>query len=561
MTLKNGYTTLKGLLLAVILTAVMAVTADARNGRKAVSVQDRPSASVSTKPSQNSSETVQSKLEAARNRSSVTTTYASSPATAKLDTSAVSGSAVWEKYPFVQFVDKDSAVSISDEKFYRVSGSIVFPVNKYALPTNSPVLRMLEDEVLPLINRDSLQLRQIMIRGAASPEGPLEFNRMLGDKRGQSFSDFISSRLKFQADSESYTRSFVAEDYINLCWKMREANDPDFSRVDSICAAYYPNRLGELKRALQNEDGGNLWRRLLRQYFPELRTARFVIFLNSPGYTLPSVWNLPQASLLTSSQASALRQAGHKPSIEVPVTVGPERRLRREMLSVKTNLLFYGFYMPSGYDRWCPIPNVAVEYYPLHGHFTFGASFDCPWWQDHYAHKFFEIRNYQIEARYYFRSGDINYNPPTMGKAFRGLYAQAYIHGGLFDICLDANRGWEGEAVGAGLGVGYVLPLSRTGRWSLEFSLQAGYIRARHDPYQWEDPVEPTKHDSKYYYKWTLDADQFQLRQYRFNWLGPTRVGISLSYNLLYRRNAKKGFGLRKYEYNYIKIGQRYYAE
>ena len=46
---------------------------------------------------------------------------------------------------------------------------------------------------------------------------------------------------------------------------------------------------------------------------------------------------------------------------------------RRELLSVKSNVLFDFAYVPAGYNRFCPIPNIAVEYYPLHGHFTFGA--------------------------------------------------------------------------------------------------------------------------------------------------------------------------------------------
>ena len=118
---------------------------------------------------------------------------------------------------------------------------------------------------------------------------------------------------------------------------------------------------------------------------------------------------------------------------------------RREFLSVKTNLLFYGVYMP-GYNRWCPMPNVALEYYPKKGHFTYGASLDFPWWQDYDAHKYFQIRNYQVEARYYldgsYSGDDIRgYQAP----AFKGFYAQAYAHIGLFGICFDANRGWVGE--------------------------------------------------------------------------------------------------------------------
>ena len=220
---------------------------------------------------------------------------------------------------------------------------------------------------------------------------------------------------------------------------------------------------------------------------------------------------------------------------------------RRELLSVKTNLLFYGLYLP-GYDRWCPIPNIALEYYPKHGHFTFGASFDCPWWQDYDAHKYFQVRNYQIESRYYLRSGGIGSNPPGEGAAFQGWYVQAYAHMGLYGICFDADRGWEGEGAGGGLGVGYVLPLSKDGHWRLEFGLQAGYFRSKYDPYKYENPIDPSYRDDLYYYKWTLSPDLFKKRQYRFNWFGPTRIGVTLSYDLLYRRNHKKGMSFKKYQ-------------
>jgi hypothetical protein len=241
-----------------------------------------------------------------------------------------------------------------------------------------------------------------------------------------------------------------------------------------------------------------------------------------------------------------------QPVAEAPVTAAvvfdePEILPRREYLSVKTNLLLDGAYVP-GYNRWCPIPNVAIEYYPKKGHFTYGASFDFPWWQDYDAHKYFQIRNYQLESRYYLRSGSLSSNPPGEGAAFRGLYLQAYAHVALFGICFDADRGWVGEGVGAGVGVGYVLPLSKKGHWRLEFGLQAGYFRCKYDPYQYENPVDPSYHDDLYYYKWTLDPDLFKKRQYRYNWLGPTRVGITLTYDLLYRRINKKGVSFKNYE-------------
>ena len=201
-----------------------------------------------------------------------------------------------------------------------------------------------------------------------------------------------------------------------------------------------------------------------------------------------------------------------------------------------------------GYNRWCPIPNVAVEYYPKNGHFTFGASFDFPWWQDYDAHKYFQIRNYQVESRYYLRSGDMDSNPPGKGPAFRGLYLQGYAHLGLFGICFDADRGWVGEGLGAGVGAGYVMSLSKKGHWRLEFGLQVGFYACKYDPYQYENPVDPNYRDHLYYYKWTQDPSLFKKRQYRYSWLGPTRIGVTLTYDLLYRRVQKKGVSFINYE-------------
>ena len=242
-----------------------------------------------------------------------------------------------------------------------------------------------------------------------------------------------------------------------------------------------------------------------------------------------------------------IQTADITPAYIIPATTPASALPRREVLSVKSNVLFDFAYMP-GYDRFCPIPNVALEYYPLHGHFTYGASFDCPWWQHYDEHKYFQVRNYQLHTRYYLRSGDIRKRKPGEGAAFRGLYLSLYAHAYLYNICFDEKRGWEGEGWGAGLGIGYVVPLGRSGHWKLEFGLQAGYLSTNYDPYQWKCPVDPDTDKEQYYYKWYGDAKDFQKRQHRFSWLGPTRVEITLSYDLLYRRNNKKGVSFRNRE-------------
>ena len=466
---------------------------------------------------------------------------------------------VYSDYPYLRFVEVGDSLVMSDEDFFDIAGKVVFPVNKSSLNPSDEFLRELDEKVLPDINRDSLQLVQLIIRGAASPEGPVKLNQKLGSQRAEALFNFIQTRLAFPLSSRHFSLDVDIEDYSTLCLMMRRANDPDYGFVKELTDRY-EGQPAQLKQKLQTARGGQLWNRLLKEYFPGLRTARIVLVFRRyvPVELEEEEPVVSELDPVVHEQTPVVLVEPDLPEVEPlkveapvvaaePVVSEPDTIHRREFLSVKTNLLFYGVYMP-GYDRWCPIPNVAVEYYPKNGHFTFGASFDCPWWQDYDAHKYFQIRNYQVESRYYLRSGDMDANPPGQGPAFRGLYLQGYAHLGLFGICFDADRGWVGEGLGAGVGAGYVMGLSKKGHWRLEFGLQVGFYSCKYDPYQYENPVDPNYRDHLYYYKWTQDPSLFKKRQYRYSWLGPTRIGVTLTYDLLYRRVQKKGVSFINYE-------------
>lgn len=446
-------------------------------------------------------------------------------------------------YPFIRFIDTQEdagLVRLSDEDFLDKAGKVVFKINKYDVFTNDSLLRLLESEIIPRINKDSLRLRRLIVRGASSPEGPVPNNRMLGRRRSETLTSFLRARLSVPVDEQNFSSEVVTEDYRLLLVMMERAGDPAVGIVRSLCDRHLPRyEYTILKNKLKQLQGGILWRHLLKDYFPELRAARVVLVFDKPAEpTIPKVTETPE-----NPEVDVPVPADVPVSLNVPVKVP-----RREVLSIKTNMLLYGFYLPGGYNRWCPIPNIAVEYYPLRGHFTYGGSIDFPWWQSYNKFKFFEVRNYQLDARYYFRSGDIDRRIPGDGAAFRGWYLQGYINAGLFNICFDKDTGYEGEYLGAGVGAGYVLPLTRRGHWKLEFSLQVGFVYGIYDPYQFENLVNPDYHDKRYYYRWSGNADDFVARQYRFSWIGPTRVGITLSYDLLYLRWKKKGVSFRPSE-------------
>lgn len=468
------------------------------------------------------------------------------------------------RFPYVVEVRDDADMQLSDSAFYKIARSVVFPVNKYDIPEGSAFYNELMYQVIPDMNARGYRLESISIRGAASPEGPYGWNCFLGKHRMLALFDIIDRNMENPSCPDCLKQNDIPEDYTYLLYMMAENADEDYERVKSYVDRYMNVDVEALKQKLMSLDGGALWKRLLKQYFPELRAARVVLFFRQAATHKLPAHNIEATGLgnpfeyKPDSIVPALDRIDNLPVLDITSQSPTERSGRRELLSVKTNLLFDFAYVPFGYKGFCPIPNVAIEYYPLHGHFTYGAMFDCPWWGNRTDHKYFQVRNYTLESRFYFRSGDVRKRLPGHGAAFRGAYISAYVHAFLYGIgWSDKNgfdapgskggHGWQGEGFGAGLGLGYVLPLSRKQHWRLEFSAQFGFIRTQYDPYIYGCPVEE-KNDGKYYYVWYRDADEFEKRRYRANWLGPTRVGIQLSYDLLYRRKAKRGVSLKAWE-------------
>ena len=425
---------------------------------------------------------------------------------------------------FGYVVNASAQVRTTDSVFIHHSRPIEFIVNKINI--RDADRRWITDSLIPELR--ALGDRGIVLgRATASPEGPYDNNVRLSRERRASMDELLKS---YGINTNRIRYDVVAEDYPLLHTLMWLQHDDKLSVVDSLIKRYEGNQ-AQLKKAMKAYDGGRLWKYILKRYFPKLRAVRIMAIDEK-------LVDVPQLSELASNWNLLGFPTETKPNIhvELPILAQP----RRELLSVKTNLLFDFAYMP-GYDRFCPIPNVAVEYYPLHGHFTYGASFDGPWWQNYKAHKYFQLRNYQLHTRYYFRNGDIALRKPGEGAAFKGFFVSAYAHAYLYNICFGEKRGWEGEGWGAGLGIGYVMPLSKKEHWRLEFGLQAGFFQTNYDPYQWRCPVDPDKDPERYYYKWYGDAKDFKKRQHRYSWLGPTRLEVTLSYDLLHRkRNQTK---------------------
>lgn len=368
----------------------------------------------------------------------------------------------------------------------------------------------------------------IIGRASASPEGSLHINTQLANARKASMNALLSS---YGINTNLIRYDVAPMDFPMMRALMKLRKDDYLPVVDSLMNQYAADVM-LLKEAMIRQDRGKLWQHLYHNYFPSLRSVRIMAIKRAEKEE-------DKREEIERKENERKENKIEKVEIEKIEKEETEGDERRELMSVKTNLLFDLAYMP-GYNRFCPIPNVAIEYYPLYGHFTYGASFDGPWWKHYSKHKYFQLRNYQVHTRYYLRRGDIEERKPGEGAAFKGFFFSAYAHAYLYNICFSEKRGWEGEGWGAGMGIGYVMPIDRKEHWRLEFGLQFGHLHTLYDPYQWRCPVDPDTDANRYYYKWYGNAKDFKKRQHSYSWIGPTRVEITLSYDLIYRHKERK---------------------
>lgn len=367
---------------------------------------------------------------------------------------------------------------------------------------------------------DSYTINDVHIIGSASPEGSYAGNKLLAEQRGASLKKILEANYPgLFTDKVKWQVSQKTEDWDEVLERVKASDLKDKDTVISIIKnvpEITVNKKGQTiytrKNRLKNLYGGRTWKELDTKVFPYIRGANLNLIVN--------IIVKPEPEPIVVPEPVVVEEPVQEPVAE-PAPVVEYYEWGQPMLAVKTNLLLYGFYLPQ--YGFAPIPNVAIEFYPRHGHWTAGASLDIPWWQNYYPkHKFFQFRNWQFEARRYFR-GDAD---------FTGFYAQAYIHTGVFGIGFSKYKGWEGEGVGGGLGAGYVMPISKDKHWKLEFNLQVGYMTCKYDPYLYGHPTDGAE-DGLYYYDWHYKPSLFKERQYRYNWIGPTRIGVTISYDLL----------------------------
>lgn len=345
-------------------------------------------------------------------------------------------------------------------------------------------------------------LKKVLVVGGASPEGGIEANRRLSEKRADVLFDYLS-QYGVLPDSLT-TFSFLGRDWRGLVRLVEEdENVPyreetlEFLRdiVSRSSDGENPadNNVGRLSRFM----GGGPYRYMYRELFPEIRASRVYLWYEkarNPVF-LPSV--TAPAACLEAPDGSIRRELRQAPEFRKPF-----------YMALKTNLL---------YDALL-VPNVAAEFY-LGDNWSLTGGWMYGWWNSDPAHWYWRTYGGELGVRRWFgrKAGE----KPLTGHHL-GVYGQLFTYD--FELGGKGYMGgepggtmWDSPSYAFGLEYGYSLPIAR--RLNLDFSVGVGWWGGLYYEYSPQDG----------HYVWEATKNR--------RWFGPTKAEISLVW-LLGRGNT-----------------------
>ena len=189
-------------------------------------------------------------------------------------------------------------------------------------------------------------------------------------------------------------------------------------------------------------------------------------------------------------------------------TIYLEKPLRTiPILAFKTNLM----------SDLILAPNVQAELYTHVWGLSVDFSYTFPWYKNHEKFFYYQVLNGAAGIRKY------------LNNSYTGHYVGVYGNTAIYDICLfNKDKGWQGEAHGAGLTYGYVFQNKKHPRLKFELYARVGWLNTHFDSYHTLETF-----DDKYYYDWTGRASEFVPRRFKLNYFGPTAIGFNLTYDLI----------------------------
>ena len=360
--------------------------------------------------------------------------------------------------------------------YFRVGDTIIDPF----YVGNGFQLENIENFLQDINNDNNQELVGVYFYGTASPEGGDRLNRSLALNRAKRLEEFVLSVVDIP---ESMIHRNV-ENYIPWGYLKELVANSNMPNRDSILSIFeggglvtnYENQQWVDSRIerLKLLDNGKVWRQLSIRYFGRMRSAR-VVFVTRTRPSEPKAEPKSEPEPEPEPESSKnITESAQEPVVgnqtlatESTVSAIPqsEQSLFVPGMRIKTNTV----------GAALAIANLSLEF-----DFAKRWSLDIPVFYSawNYFKPTIKFRTLAIqpELRFWFKEGH--------SKFYIGAHGGAAYYNLAFDGAYryqDMNG--EKPALGGGIGFGYRLPISKNGRWSLDFGLGAGIYKAPYDKF------------------------------------------------------------------------------
>ena len=298
----------------------------------------------------------------------------------------------------------------------------------------------------------TISIRSVSFRGAASPDGGLNLNRALSERRMNSLKNFVSGRYALPDSVLSAQGSEIPWN----TFRSLVATTPfaGSERVLEIINQGDDNNAADVNRRLallRTHNSGRTWRLLAGEFFPRLRLASMTV---ERLQTIPRP--TPGPEICEAEPEEPVEAEVVEEAVEVAPEPSPAARCHRSW-HASTNVLAWTL----------GLTNLMGEY-DFGCHWSVGLSLYYSGWNYAKATRKFRAFIFRPELRWW------------PGEGHRGLFVDGHIQMAAYNFALP---GWEYRiqdvggrhpALGGGIGVGYRLPLGRSGRWAAEAAIGAG---------------------------------------------------------------------------------------
>jgi len=294
----------------------------------------------------------------------------------------------------------------------------------------------------------------VTIYTGASPEGPAELNRRLGEQRGLALRKVLVSHLQ---DKPVHITVVNEGARWRGLYDMVEASDEPWKADVLRILEQTPREEGSFQtesreKELRKLKKGKVWEALSTNYLPALRGSGMAVVTEKPVPVYLTVHD----TIVLRDTILYLPKPCPKPYVD-----------HRNLLALKTNFLLLG----------ALTPNIQLEI-PLgtKGRWSIETEFFCSWWTWGNNSHAQQIMNLGVEGRYWLGNRERHH---TLDGWHIGLAAAI----GYYDLELKRSEGWQGEYLNVYVNGGYQHRFGRHKQWLVDGGIGFGYIPTQHRHY------------------------------------------------------------------------------